>query len=117
MSQTLAKLYPLANRVVIKKAESAVRSKGGIVLPDNVKTKLLRGTVVAVGPGQVNNEGERIPLSVKVGDSVILPDYGGTKLEIGEQKDLYVFREPDILAKITEWCEDSNGLNDFVDYF
>ncbi|KAK9891337.1 hypothetical protein WA026_014580 [Henosepilachna vigintioctopunctata] len=102
MSQTIAKLYPLANRVVIKRAESAVRSKGGIVLPEDKKTRLLRGTVVAVGPGQVNNEGERMPLSVKVGDDVILPDYGGTKLEIDEQKDLYVFREPDILARIAQ---------------
>ncbi|KAL3285429.1 hypothetical protein HHI36_019531 [Cryptolaemus montrouzieri] len=102
MSQTIAKLYPLANRIIIKKAENAVCSRGGIVLPENTKTRLLRGIVVAVGPGQVNSEGERMPLSIKVGEDVILPDYGGTKLEIGEQKNLYIYRESDILAKIVE---------------
>lgn len=95
------RVLPLFNRVLIKRDDPAVQSKGGIVLPENPKTRVLRGTVVAVGPGQRNENGQKIPMSVKPGDYVILPDYGGAKIEV-EGECYFMFRECDILAKIQE---------------
>lgn len=55
---------------------------------------------MAVGPGSRNQKGEYIPLAVKVGDKVLLPEYGGTKVELEENKEFHLFRESDILAKV-----------------
>lgn len=73
-------------------------TKGGIVLPEKVQTKVQSGTIVATGPGRVNEKGELQPVSVKSGDKVLLPEYGGTKVEI-EDKEYFIFREAEIIAK------------------
>ncbi|XP_015601248.1 10 kDa heat shock protein, mitochondrial [Cephus cinctus] len=94
------RLIPLFDRVLIQKAEALSKTKGGIVIPEKAQSKVLQGTVVAVGPGSRNDKGEHVPLSIKVGDTVLLPEYGGTKVQLEENKEYHLFRESDILAKL-----------------
>ena len=94
---------PLFDRILVLRAEAATKSKGGILIPEKSQGKVLEGTVVAAGPGARNEKGDTIPMSVQVGDTVLLPEYGGTKLEI-ENKEYTLFREADIVAKLAqEW--------------
>ncbi|XP_076663099.1 10 kDa heat shock protein, mitochondrial [Andrena cerasifolii] len=99
-ANAIKRLVPLFDRVLIQRAEAVTKTKGGIVLPEKAQAKVLQGTVVAIGPGQRNDKGQHIPLSVKVGDVVLLPEYGGTKVELEDNKELHLFREADILAKL-----------------
>jgi len=94
------RLIPLFDRVLIQRAEAITKTKGGIVIPEKAQGKVLKGTVVAIGPGSRNDRGEHIPPSIKVGDIVLLPEYGGTKVELEENKEFHLFRESDILAKL-----------------
>lgn len=73
-------------------------TKGGIVLPEKAQNKAASGTVISTGPGRQNEKGDLIPVSVKAGDKVLLPEYGGTKVEI-ESKEYFVFRDSEIIAK------------------
>jgi len=73
-------------------------TKGGIVLPDTVKEKPQEGKVVAVGQGRVSDDGKRISMDVKVGDTVIYAKYGGTEIKV-EGEEMVILRESDILAK------------------
>jgi len=73
------------NRVVVRKAEKMTKTKGGILLPDSKAIEYNFATVLAVGPGRVNNEGKLIAPNVKVGDQVLLPEYGGTKVIMAEE--------------------------------
>ena len=89
------------DRVLVKKAESITKTKGGIVLPEKAQAKVLQGKVLAVGPGARNQKGAHIPLSVKVGDLVLLPEYGGTKVDL-DDSEYMIYREADILAKLEQ---------------
>lgn len=94
------KLRPLGDRVVVKPLEDEERTKGGIVLPDTAKEKPQRGEVVAVGPGDWDEEGKkRIPLDVKVGDTVLFAKYSGTEFKI-DGVDHLILRHSDILAVV-----------------
>jgi len=92
------KLRPLADRVVVKPIEREEVTKGGIVLPDTAREKPQEGKVIAVGPGRVSEDGKRIAMDVKVGDTVIYAKYGGMEIKI-EDEELIILRESDILAK------------------
>ncbi|XP_066597751.1 10 kDa heat shock protein, mitochondrial [Prorops nasuta] len=94
------RLIPLFDRVLVQRAEAVTKTKGGIVIPEKAQAKVLKGTVIAVGPGSRNDKGENVPLSIKIGDVVLLPEYGGTKVELEENKEFHLFRETDILAKL-----------------
>ncbi|XP_022184807.2 10 kDa heat shock protein, mitochondrial [Nilaparvata lugens] len=96
----IKKLTPMFDRVLILRAEAVTKSKGGILIPEKSQGKVLHGSVVAVGPGARNTKGEFIPTQIKVGDQVLLPEYGGTKVELEENKEYHLFRESDILAKL-----------------
>nr|AKS40087.1 small heat shock protein 11.1 [Grapholita molesta] len=101
MASAARKLIPLLDRVLIKRAEAVTKTAGGIVLPEKAQSKVLHGEVIAVGPGARKDNGDFIPLLVKVGDKVLLPEYGGTKVSLdSEDKEYHLFRESDILAKI-----------------
>ncbi|XP_061715354.1 10 kDa heat shock protein, mitochondrial [Cydia pomonella] len=101
MASAARKLIPLLDRVLIKRAEAVTKTAGGIVLPEKAQSKVLHGEVIAVGPGARKDNGDFIPLMVKVGDKVLLPEYGGTKVSLdSEEKEYHLFRESDILAKI-----------------
>ena len=92
------KLDPLGDRVVVKPSTKEEVTKGGIVIPDTAKEKPQEGTVLAVGPGRMTEDGKRIPLDVKVGDVVVYAKYGGTEIKEGDEE-LIILRESDILAK------------------
>jgi chaperonin GroES len=92
-------LKPLDDRVVVLPLDAEETTAGGIVLPDAAQEKQQRGKVLAVGPGQLLDSGERCAVSVKVGDEVLFGKYGGTEIEL-DGKDVKVLRESDILAKI-----------------
>ena len=89
---------PLSNRVFIEPLEEEKIAKSGIVLPDTAeKEKPVRGKILATGPGKLNEKGERVPMSVKIGDTVLFKKYGPDEIEIEEKKYL-VGDEEDILA-------------------
>ncbi len=89
---------PLSNRVFIEPLEEEKITKSGIVLPDTAeKEKPVRGKILAIGPGKLNEKGERVPMSVKIGDTVLFKKYGPDEIEI-EGKKYLVGDEEDILA-------------------
>lgn len=101
MSSAVKRLIPLLDRVLIKRAEAVTKTAGGIVIPEKAQSKVLQGEVIAVGPGSRKDNGEFIPVLVKVGDKVLLPEYGGTKVSLeSDEKEYHLFKESDILAKI-----------------
>jgi len=92
------KLKPMGDRLVVKPIEQEEVSRGGILLPDTAKEKPQEGKVLAVGPGRLSDEGNRLPMDVKVGDIVVYAKYGGTEIKV-EEEELMILRESDILAK------------------
>jgi chaperonin GroES len=94
----LAKLIPLADRVLIRRVMPTVRTAGGIIIPESAVSKNNEGLVVAVGPGATTKTGEVIPVTVKVGDKVLLPEYGGLPVKI-DGEEIFLFRNDEILAK------------------
>lgn len=91
-------LKPLGDRVVVKVIEEEEqRTAGGIVLPDTAKEKPQKGEVIAVGSGKLLDNGERVPLEVKVGDRVVFAKYGGTEVKLNGET-YTILRESDILA-------------------
>ena len=97
-TKTKVSFKPLGNRVVIEPSEAEEQmSAGGIYIPDTAKEKPQEGTVVAVGPGRLTDEGNRVPMDVKVGDTVVYSKYSGTEYKEGETEYL-VLREDDILC-------------------
>ena len=92
-------LKPLGDRLIVKATEEEETTASGIVLPDTAKEKPQRGEVVAVGDGEIKEDGERRPLDVKAGDVVLYSKYGGTEITV-EGDDLLVLRESDVLAKV-----------------
>ncbi len=93
------KIRPLDDRVVVEPIEAEETTAGGIVLPDTAKEKPQRGTVIAVGPGKLLDNGNRGQLSVAVGDQVIYGKYGGSDIEV-DGEEVKILRESDILAKL-----------------
>ena len=93
-------LKPLSNHLFIESVVENKTTKSGIVLPDTAeKEKPIQGKVVAVGPGKLNDKGERMPMSIKIGDVVLFKKYGPDEIEI-EGKKYLVGEETDILAII-----------------
>ncbi|XP_076360606.1 10 kDa heat shock protein, mitochondrial-like [Tachypleus tridentatus] len=92
------RLIPLMDRILVQRFEPELKTKGGIMIPEKAQGKVQSAKVIAVGPGAHNEKGETTPVSVKPGDNILLPEYGGTKVEI-EEKEFYLFRDGDILGK------------------
>jgi chaperonin GroES len=90
-------LTPLADRVIVEPIESEEMTASGIILPETAKEKPQQGKVIAAGPGRTDDEGKRIAMDVKVGDSVLYAKYSGTEIKL-EGKKLLILRESDILA-------------------
>ncbi|MFN3534191.1 MAG: co-chaperone GroES [Desulfatiglandales bacterium] len=91
------KLKPLNDRVVVLRIEEEEKTAGGIIIPDTAKEKPQQGKVIAVGPGKLNEKGERIPMDVKENDKVLFSKYAGTEVKINGVEHL-IMREDDILA-------------------
>jgi len=96
----MAKIEPLGDRVVIRPTPKEEVSKGGIVLPDTAKEKPQEGKIIAVGPGRLTEEGNRIAMEMKKGDKVLYSKYAGTEFKL-DGEELIVMREGDILAKMS----------------
>jgi chaperonin GroES len=94
-------LKPLDDRVVVEPVEAEEVTAGGIVLPDTAKEKPQRGTVLAIGPGKLLDNGQRGKLSVVVGDEVIYGKYSGSEVEV-DGRDVKILLESDILAKVVK---------------
>jgi chaperonin GroES len=95
------KLKPLGSRVVIKALDREEVTKSGILIPDTAKEKPQEGKILAVGPGDLDDDGKRIPLDVKVGDRVLYQKYAGTEFKL-EGEELLILAEKDVLALIVE---------------
>ncbi len=93
-------LRPLLNRVVIKKAEALTKTKGGIILTSGKEERLNFGTVMAVGPGKSLENGQVRETMVKVGDTVLLPEYGGAKVTLAGDEELFIYRDDDIMGTL-----------------
>ncbi|SJM32126.1 co-chaperone GroES [Mesorhizobium delmotii] len=93
------KFRPLHDRVVIRRAESDTKSKGGIIIPDNAKEKPQEGEVIAVGPGARDESGALIALDVKAGDLILFGKWSGTEVKI-DGEDLLIMKEADIMGII-----------------
>ena len=94
------KIKPLSDRVLVEpKKENDEVKKGGSIIPDTAKEKPQEGKVIAIGTGKRDDDGKLIPFNVKVGDTVLMPKYGGTEVKI-DDKEYQIVREEDILGII-----------------
>lgn len=91
------KILPLLNRIVIKKLEPSTKTASGIIInkPDTANY----GVVLETGPGVFDSTGKTIPMSVKTGDTVLLPEYGGQKVKLNDQE-LFIFKDNDVIARM-----------------
>jgi len=96
---TQVSIKPLEDRIVIRQVEAEQTTSSGLVIPDTAKEKPQEGEVVAVGPGRIDDNGNRVPLDVSVGDRVIYSKYGGTEVKFGTD-DLLVLSARDVLAVV-----------------
>lgn len=96
---TKVTIKPLEDRIVVQANEAETTTASGIVIPDTAKEKPQEGTVIAVGPGRYDDNGKRIPVDVKVGDTVLYSKYGGTEVKhLGDE--YLVLSARDVLAVI-----------------
>ena len=91
------KLKPLADRVIVKQTEAEEKTKSGIYLPDAAKEKPTKGKVISVGPGKYDDNGKRMEINVRTGDTVYYGKYSGTDVEVDGEK-FVILRESDILG-------------------
>ena len=96
---TKVAIKPLEDRILVQANEAETTTASGIVIPDTAKEKPQEGTVLAVGPGRVDDNGNRIPVDVKVGDTVIYSKYGGTEVKYNGEEYL-VLSARDVLAVV-----------------
>ena len=90
---------PLHDRVLVKRLEETEQVRGGIIIPDSAKEKPQEAEVVAVGPGKAQDNGERSPMDVAVGDTVLVGKYSGSDIKIGDEE-YVILREDEILAVV-----------------
>ena len=93
------KIRPLNDRILVQRLEEEEKTAGGIIIPDSAKEKPAEGKIIAVGPGKLNDSGERVALQVKAGDIVLFSKYGGTDVKIDGESYL-IMREDDVLGVI-----------------
>ncbi|KAI9453301.1 chaperonin 10-like protein [Lactarius psammicola] len=100
--KSIKSLVPLLDRVLVQRFKAETKTATGIFLPTSATSNPLpEATVIAVGPGAPNKEGKVVPTSVKAGDRVLLPGWGGNAIKVGEDE-YFLFKDSDILAKIQE---------------
>ena len=95
------KLQPLEDRIVVKANEAEETTASGLVIPDTAKEKPQQGEVLAVGPGRIGDDNERVPMDIKVGDTVVYSKYGGTEITV-DGEDLLILSGRDVLATLTD---------------
>jgi chaperonin GroES len=95
-----ASIKPIGDRVVVRPQEAEEKTAGGLFIPDTAKEKPQKGVVVAVGPGKVEN-GTKVDMSVKEGDTVLYGKYAGTEITLGDEE-VMIMRESDILGIVND---------------
>ena len=100
-SKTKLNIQPMADRVVVEPLEETEEMRGGLYIPDTAKEKPQQGRILAVGPGRLNDDGERIPMEVKDGDRVLYGKYAGTEVTV-DGNDVLIIKESDVLAILTK---------------
>jgi chaperonin GroES len=90
-------LQPLEDRIVVRPAEAEETTASGLVIPDTAKEKPQQGEVLAVGPGRIGDDNERVPMDISVGDRVVYSKYGGTEIS-NDGEDLLILAARDVLA-------------------
>ena len=93
----IMKLRPLNDRLIVKRLQEEERSAGGIIIPDSAKEKPIQGKVVAAGKGKMKEDGSRVEMDVKEGDTVLFGKYAGNDVKFNDEE-LLIMREDDILA-------------------
>ncbi|MBO1904986.1 co-chaperone GroES [Microvirga sp. 3-52] len=95
------KFRPLHDRIVVKRIDAEEKTAGGIIIPDTAKEKPQQGEVIAVGPGARNEQGQLVPLDVRVGDRVLFGKWSGTEVKI-DGEDLLIMKESDIMGVLEQ---------------
>jgi chaperonin GroES len=95
------KFRPLHDRVVVKRIDEELKTKGGIIIPDTAKEKPMQGEVLAVGPGARGEDGKLIPMGVSVGDRVLFGKWSGTEVKL-DGDELLIMKESDIMGVLDE---------------
>ena len=98
---TATSIKPLEDRILVRPEEGEETTASGIVIPDTAKEKPQRGNVIAVGKGRRDDDGDRIPMDVSVGDTVLFAKYAGTEFKF-EEEEYLILSEKDILAKVND---------------
>ncbi|KAG7133360.1 10 kDa heat shock protein like [Verticillium longisporum] len=99
--RSIRSLAPLLDRVLIQRVKAETKTASGIFLPESSVKELNEGKVLAVGPGALDKNGQRLPMGVKSGDRVLIPQFGGSPVKVGDEE-FHLFRDSEILAKINE---------------
>ncbi|MBY8978698.1 co-chaperone GroES, partial [Rhodobacteraceae bacterium NNCM2] len=99
--KSIKSLAPLLDRVLVQRIKAETKTASGIFLPESSVKELNEARVLAVGPGGLDKDGKRVSCSVQAGDKVLIPQYGGSPVKVGEDE-YSLFRDHDILAKINE---------------
>ena len=95
------KIKPLQDRIIVKRLEEEEKTKGGIIIPDAAKEKPQEGKVIAVGDGKILENGQKLDLTVKVGDKILFGKYSGTEIKIDGEEHL-ILREDDVLGIVED---------------
>jgi chaperonin GroES len=90
-------MKPLHDRIIVRRIEEGEQKVGGIIIPDSAKEKPQQGKVIAVGAGKIKDDGKRIPLDVKAGDTILFGKYSGQEIKINGEEHL-IMREDEVLA-------------------
>lgn len=99
--KSIKSLVPLLDRVLVQRVKAEAKTAGGIFLPESSVKELNEAKVLAVGPGGIAKDGQRTAMSVAAGDRVLIPQFGGSALKVGEEE-YHLFRDHELLAKINE---------------
>ncbi|KAI0159620.1 chaperonin 10-like protein [Xylariaceae sp. FL1272] len=99
--RSIRSLVPLLDRVLVQRIKAETKTASGIFLPESSVKELNEAKVLAVGPGALSKDGARVPMGVAQGDRVLIPQYGGSPVKVGEEE-FHLFRDSEILAKINE---------------
>src|SRR3954453_15745801 len=102
------KFRPLHDRVAVRRVEEEQKTRGGIIIPDTAKEKPMQGEVLAVGAGARNEDGDLIPMGVKVGDRVLFGKWSGTEVVV-DSKELLIMKESDIMGILEEGAQRANA--------
>ena len=103
ISQELSAMHvrPLHDRILVQRLDEGEQQIGGIIIPDSAKEKPQRGTVIAAGDGKVNDDGERVALDVKAGDTILFGKYSGQEIKL-DGVDYLIMKEDEVLAAVSD---------------